>query len=474
LFRDSLTALVTGLLLAGVASAQAGDVAIQPAMGDPVDGLTAAQLDRFNKGFLEFEHILSDTEGLGPIFNDTGCGQCHSQPRSGGSSENAVTRFGKKGPPFDPMDALGGSLLQKQALDPACLEVIPAEAEVTTPRTTPSAFGAGLVEAIPDGDLIDLQDNPPGAFVSGIAHKVKLLEDPLGPDHVGRFGWKAQVATMMTFSGDASLNEMGLTNALVGEENAPNGNLALLAQFDLVADPEDQPDAEGFFRIERMTDFQRFLAQPPQTPKSGMTGESLFASVGCADCHVPSHVTGTVAEAALSNKVIRPYSDFLLHDMGDLGDGIVQGMGTEKEMRTSSLWGLAVRAEVGLLHNGSATGFSSEDNIRNAILQHDGEAAVSRQKFFNNPPIAGGLSTTQQDQLIAFLLSLGQLEFDSEKDDDVDAFDWFFIENNGWFQGPVAGSVTPDDPAAIADVDQDGDVDLVDFGLLQRAMTDVP
>ena len=143
---------------------------------------------------------------------------------------------------------------------------------------------------------------------------------------------------MLSFSGDASLNEMGLTNALVGTENAPNGNQALLQQYDLVPDPEDQPDGEGFTRIERMDDFQRFLAPPPQTPKSGMTGETLFNTIGCATCHVASYTTGSTPETALSGKVIHPYSDFLLHDMGSLGDGIVQGMGTEKLMRTSSLW----------------------------------------------------------------------------------------------------------------------------------------
>ena len=81
------------------------------------------------------------------------------------------------------------------------------------------------------------------------------------------------------------------------------------------------------------------------------------------------------------------------------------------------------------------------------------------------------LDPAQQDQVLAFLMSLGRLEFDAEKDNDVDPFDWAVIHINGWFQGPGVGSITPDSPAAVADVDQDGDVDLVDFGLLQRAMT---
>jgi CxxC motif-containing protein (DUF1111 family) len=409
-----------------------------------------------------------DAEGLGPCFNDSGCTQCHSTPKPGGSSALFVQRFGKKAvgmTPFDPLADLGGSLLQASAIDPAVQEVIPPEADVTTHRTTPSAFGAGLVQAIPDDTLTNLADNPPpGGFVDGVAHMVTLLEDPLGPQHVGRFGWKAQVATMLSFSGDASLNEMGLTNALVMTENAPNGNQALLQQYDLVPEPEDQPDAEGVTRIQRMDDFQRFLAAPPQTPKSGMTGQTLFNQIGCADCHVATYTTSVQPEAALSNKVIHPYSDFLLHDMGALGDGIVQGMGTEKLMRTSSLWGLSARAGFGLLHDGSAVSGTAEDNLRDAIAAHDGEGAHSRGGF-------GALFPEQQDQVLAFLMSLGRLEFDAEKDNDVDPFDWAVIHINGWFQGPGAGSVTPDSPAAVADVDQDGDVDLVDFGLLQRAMT---
>src|SRR5262245_27858226 len=108
-------------------------------MGDPVPGLSASELARFQAGEVEFEHILQVNEGLGPIFNDSGCGQCHSSPRPGGSSTITVTRFGKKGPPFDPLDSLGGSLLQVQFIDPACQEFVPAEADVTAHRVTPSA-----------------------------------------------------------------------------------------------------------------------------------------------------------------------------------------------------------------------------------------------------------------------------------------------------------------------------------------------
>ncbi len=466
--RPGVTALAAATLAVALpAGAQVGNVAIQPRMGDPIPGLNAAELDRFDKGKLEFEHILTTPEGVGPIFNDTGCGQCHAQPRVGGFSALFVTRFGKAAlgqTPFDPLAGLGGSLLQSQAISPTCLETVPPQADVTTHRITPPIFGAGLVEAVPDSVFYGLEANPPGGGVSGIAHRVKLLEDPQGRDHVGRFGWKAQVATMLSFSGDASLNEMGLTNRLVGTENAPNGNQALLAQCDTVLDPEDFADVEGFERIDRQTDFQRFLAPPPQTPRSGMTGEALFGQVGCNHCHVSSFTSGAAAEAALSNQPLHPYSDFLLHDVGTLGDGIVQGMGTEREIRTAPLWGLSVRAPLALLHDGSASGQGPQGNLLAAIVAHDGEAAASSSAFL-------ALTSPQRDQVLAFLLSLGQLEFDAEHDNDVEVFDWFFIQFNGWFTGPGAGTLPPDHPGAIADADQDGDCDLVDFGLLQRAMT---
>src|SRR4029453_3575074 len=218
-------------------------------------------------------------------------------------------------------------------------------------------------------------------------------------------------------------------------------------------------------RIDRQANFQRFTAPPPQTPRSGMTGAVVFENVGCAACHVSQpYVTGPAASPALSGKTIRPYSDFLLHDMGlSLQDGIVQGMATETEFRTPPLWGLRPRAEVGLLHDSRATGGTMAQNLRDAILAHDGEALSSRAAH-------PALWPAQQDQVGAFLVSLGRVEFDEEGDHDVDAFDWFFLEAAGGFTGPGT-SVTPDDPAAVADFDQDGDFDLVDFAGFQRAMT---
>ncbi len=452
-------------LLALLASA-AGAQPIQPRMGDPVPGLSAAEHDRFLLGRDEFNRVLTAVQGLGPAMNDHSCGSCHSRPRAGGFSAKRVTRFGKAAvppsTPFDPLAALGGSLLQAEAIAPQCLEVVPPEANVTAQRLTTPIFGAGLVEAIPDPDIVARETTPPPG-VSGKAHRVTPLEPP-GGLRIGRFGWKAQVATLLTFSADASLNELGLTNRFLTADNAPNGNGTVLAMCDSAPDPEDGPDPDGFHRIDRHTDYQRFLAAPPQTPRGAMRGELAFTGVGCAACHVASTwTTGPSPVPALAARPLKPYSDFLLHDMGALGDGIVQGDGTEAELRTPPLWGLRVRAEEALLHDGRATGGTPADNLRAAILAHDGEAAAARARFTTLRP-------ANQQRLLDFLLSLGRAEFDYEGDHDVDAIDWVFLRLDGRFTGP--GSFhTPDDPGAVADFDQDGDFDLEDFAFMQRAAT---
>jgi len=433
-------------------------------LGEPLAGLNAAQQARFDNGKVAFEHVFDAASGLGPIMNDESCSACHSLPTSGGSGAKVVTRFGNSGPPFDPLEALGGSLLQREAIQPECLEFVPPEANVEINRITPSALGLGLVEAIKPQDIIRLERIPPPG-VSGRAHRVHAAEDPPEAKRkVGRFGWKAQVATLLTFSGDASVNELGFTNRLFPAENAPNGNQKLLRMCDSVPDPEDGPDPQGFHQIDRQTDFQKFLAQPPQTPRSGMPGEGLFTTTGCASCHIATaYLTATTAEPPLNGKTIKPYSDFLLHNMGSLADGIVQGDAKEDEFRTPSLWGLRARASIALLHDGRITGGTMEDNLKSAIAAHDGEALVAANNF-------AALPTADKDRVVRFLLSLGRAEFDEEGDDDVDDFDWFFLENAGSFTGP-GSFFGPDDPQAVADFDQDGDFDLVDFLVMQRAMT---
>ena len=449
--------LIASVLTVGFSSTLFAQLTLQPKMGEPVDGLTPAELTRFDAGFLRFEQFFTPADGLGPVFNDDSCSSCHAIPTTGGHGVLFVTRFGfsDKGVPFDPLDSEGGSLLQALSISDPCAETIPATANVTSQRITPSIFGAGLVEAIPDADIFALEAN------GGMAHLVVPLETPGGPARVGRFGWKAQVATILTFSGDAALNEMGLTNRLVPTENAPNGDQALLMTCDTVADPEDFADPQGFEFIDRITDFQRFLAPPPQTPKSGMTGEQVFNDIGCATCHHPSFTTGIAPEAALSNRIIHPYSDFLLHNMGALGDGIADGAANEQQMRTPSLWGLRIRRP--LLHDGRVVAADLGVAIDEAVAFHGGEGAASAGNY-------AALSATERDQILAFLDSLGKVEFDANGDGIVNEGDIAaFVD---CFTGPGA-MVTPDDPCAVSDIDQDGDIDLDDATYFLQAFEGV-
>jgi len=428
---------------------------LQPRMGEPLPGLTRAEYEGFVAGKLAFGERLTNATGLGPIFNDRSCQICHALPAAGGFSAFAVTRFGRRdGDTFDPMLSHGGSLLQHKTISVASEEFVPPEANVTARRITPQLFGSGLVEALPDSALAE---TPERAGSAGWTRPVELLEG--GEPRLGRFGWKAQLATLLSFSADAALNEMGLTNRLLPVENAPNGSALKLEMTDRVADPEDVADEDGLALIDRVTTFQQFLAPPPQTPRAGMRGEAIFESVGCAKCHRSEFTTPVHPSRALSEVTFRPYGDFLLHDVGALADGIEQGAGTAKAMRTAPLWG--VSQKVSLLHDGRSTGGEFGLNVVRAVSYHDGEAAEARDAFRR-------LSESERSELVAFLGSLGRAEFDADNDNDVDAADWSAVE--GWVTGPGA-HFTPDDPRAVADVDADGDVDLVDVGVFLRAFT---
>lgn len=461
LFNVRASTSIGAAAAAGIAGlALAGTIAPQPKAGAPLPDLTAGELARFEAGAIAFQRVFEVGEGLGPIFNKSACSSCHANPL-GGWGSITVTRFGHLDKDeFDPLDYLGGSLHQVAAISSECTEFIPDNkiANVVTDRVTNSSMAFGLVEAIPDSDILANEDpfDMNGDGIRGRAHIVELLEDP-GTKKVGRFGWKAQVATVLTFSGDAAANEMGITNRLVPDENAPNGDMDLLAICDQVADPEDGPDGEGFHFIDRVTDFQRFLGVPPQTPKSGMSGEAIFASIGCTKCHVPSWSTpdDPALESALRNKTFRPYSDFLLHDMGLLGDGIVQGTAGPNEFRTPTLWNLRTRDP--MLHDGRVGGGTFADRVAGpggAIWWHaviGSTAQASGEAFF-------ALSFEDQAKVVAFLDSLGRLEFDEDGNGIINIID--FLDFKACY-GQTG--VTPDDPCALHDINQDGVIDDDDF-----------
>src|SRR5207249_4032470 len=195
-------------------------------------------------------------------------------------------------------------------------------------------FGAGLIEAIPEATI--LQNADPGDGISGRPNRVSN-PDTGQTDALGRFGWKAQVATLHQFAGDAYLNEMGITNPSFPHENLPQGQ-PIPPGCDTVADPEDNGD--GVIAFEN---FMKFLAPAP--PRTGtVTVPQVFSDLGCAKCHVPTMMTGPNPVAALSNQPVNLFSDLLLHAMGaGLADGIEQGSAKGDEFRTAPLWGLSHR-----------------------------------------------------------------------------------------------------------------------------------
>jgi len=269
--------------------------------------------------------------------------------------------------------------LQENAIDPACKETIPSAATVIARRMTTPLYGAGLIEAIPDQAILHNARLQKADNVSG---RASIVEDVVSGEYrVGRFGWKAQQATLLAFAGDAYVNEMGITNRFFPHENAPNGNEALLAQCDKVDDIEDEMDkVTGKSDIDHLADYMRLLSAPPQLPltEDGRAGRVLFAKAGCAVCHVPAMITGRNDIEALDRKTVDLYSDLLLHDMGSLGDGIGQGMARQLEMKTAPLWGLSSRAQ--FLHDGRST------TVDDAIRQHDGEAAPARDRYLQLSP----------------------------------------------------------------------------------------
>jgi len=462
----SIRLVAAAALLAPTLSALADGPALQPRAGAPLNGLTPLEASLFAQGRVDYGTPFPTVAGLGPIMNKSNCKSCHINP-VGGWGSISVTRFGmeEKGE-FYPLEELGGSLLQAIAITDICRETLPEEATVTATRVTNSSMAFGLIEALSDGSIAANEDpddaNNDG--ISGRVHWVLPLESsPSAPLRAGRFGWKAQVATVLSFSADATRNELGITNKLIPTESAPNGDAALLASCDTVADPEDVPNASGFTFIERVTHFQRYLAEPPQTPRSGMSGENVFNAIGCNKCHIAEWTTPSTKtlEAAIRNKTIRPYSDFLVHDMGLLGDGVQEGDANESEMRTPTLWNLRTRDP--MLHDGSAAGGTFESRVTTAIGAHGplGEGAASAAAF-------AALGAGDRAKLIAFLDSLGRLEFDFDGDGMVDIFDLEIMADCR-----TASGVTPDDHCAIGDLNQDGDVDTADFaGFVQAFIRD--
>jgi CxxC motif-containing protein (DUF1111 family) len=356
-------------------------------------GLSTEDVALFEAGKADFLEVEGPTDGLGPAFNGRSCAECHSVPAIGGIGNQSVTRAGRmvQGRFVEPD---GGSLIHKFSLpDHKCQPLVPANATVVATRIPLAIFGDGLIEAIPDQTIQALADNAE-RNPDGIRGRVALVRDPAsGLQRVGRFGWKAQQATLLGFAGDAYLFEMGITSELFPSEAASGIAANVLAACDSVADPEDKADpVTGRRGIDNFTNFMRLLAPPARMPgnDAAARGEELFQLIGCAACHRPVLRTGPSATPALDRRPVALYSDLLLHDIGT-GDGIAQGAAGPNEMRTPPLWGLRLRKQ--LMHDGSAL------SVEQAIGQHGGAAARVRERFRS-------LAARDQQGLLEFLGTL--------------------------------------------------------------------
>jgi CxxC motif-containing protein (DUF1111 family) len=384
---------------------------------DQPNGLVDSSTHGMDEGV--FAEVEDAAAGLGPLFNAQSCRECHQTPAVGGVSQVTELRVGYvdgRGNFTNPNIKIGDgsvtilnrSLVNDRAMCPSAnypdnevQEHAPDHVNVRTLRTSLNTLGDGFIEAISSSTIIDIANrqcrNTNGA-VCGQVIQVPVLEAP-GQTRVARFGWKNQHASLLSFSSDAYLNEMGVTNRLNPTD--------LTTLCKTTTDPEDQTGADGLNDIDHFARFMRASKAPARDTNLANTadaeaGAQIFAQIGCDTCHVSSIVTaptGTVINGgslvvpdSLGNKIIHPYSDFLLHNVGT-GDGIVQngGPATAQKMRTPPLWGVRLRSR--FLHDGRALTFTE------AIQAHSNEAGHAARGFFN-------LSDQEKQQLLTFLKSL--------------------------------------------------------------------
>jgi CxxC motif-containing protein (DUF1111 family) len=362
----------------------------------PLSGLSSDQLDRFNRGRAVFSRVFTAASGLGPSFNSNACASCHEEPSTGGFGddldEDVETHVSveSNGACLD-LAPFGGPVIQHhtttmlQASYPALLsEAMPPEAGThVAHRTTPALFGFGLLEAIPASTILALAD-PNDANGDGVRGRASIVNN-----QVARFGRKATDVTLLGFNAGAFQNEMGVTSNTAAAEQLLVGVPFPFAQtIDPIAGPEISDED-----LALATDFVRFLRPPAQLPEgpAANDGRELFASIGCATCHVPNLRTGTSPIKALSNVNVQAFTDLLLHDMGPGLADICRGGASASEFRTEPLMGLRFRTH--FLHDARST------TLDDAIRQHGGESARARDRF-------AGLKSNQRDALIAYLKTL--------------------------------------------------------------------
>lgn len=410
-----------------------------PQPGEPLAGLSPQLQQLFVEGLARFQHQFTPQEGLGPVFNENACQVCHGglggipggPDLTGLGSIRNVKHFGFDNLGyFDPMRDFGGSLLERQSIAqdgfPTCTiqgEVVPAAANILSIRNTPAVWGFGLVDGIPDDEILGHQ-NLRVDGIRGVANwgvelqAVDVAPNPQTPQlqdfgmpRVGRFGWKSQTATLQQFSSEPLNTELGVSSQFFPQEHTDHG-LKFASQLpsacNVAASHPDSPDSSEGIAIYH---FQALLAPPPRVPMGddARQGEKTFSRIGCQNCHIPDAKTApeyfllladgsTLRVPELENQVFHPYSDFLMHDMGaGLADnggatvGRIQGRARGNQWRTTPLWGVRLKATY--LHDGRTTSLDA------AIDAHGGEAQIVTDRY-------RALRQTQQAELIAYLLTL--------------------------------------------------------------------
>jgi CxxC motif-containing protein (DUF1111 family) len=396
-------------------------------IGEALPGTNAAA---FAAAKANFEQTETVQDGAGPIFNERSCSACHSNSATGGAGQNIERRYGTlTNGVFNGLGNTGGSLRQLFGIggfNPSpgvnCqsgTDANPAPgATIFAGRMTTPTFGLGLVELIPDGTIQGIAAAQPAA-IRGVAvtNQIHLTSGIFtrGQTHVSRFGWKAVHASLADFAADAYLNEMGITTdhcaggqvvtdfATENRANRAATNAVINGCPDDMVPGTDDSVAEetnncagGLTEVQddvaNFAFFMRNLAPAPRgIDNSNGRGLTEFNREGCNGCHVTTTFTVTANGRAQS---FQPFSDFLVHDMGSLGDGIGNdgdSVAVTRRMRTAPLWGLRFR-------NGKLHDARTSDNAT-AISQHAGQGASAASAF-------NTASSAQRNDLLLFLSSL--------------------------------------------------------------------
>jgi CxxC motif-containing protein (DUF1111 family) len=324
-----------------------------------------------------FQREFTPATGLGPLFNNNSCAQCHEDPVIGGVGEEVETHAtAYAGGVCSDLASVGGPVVQ-DSVTPALHaalgingEPLPPGATASGRRTTPSILGFGLLDAVPEEVILSHAD-PDDRNHDGISGRPNRAAN----GHVGRFGRKAQVDRLSAFNAVAFIMEMGITNPDNQIEQTVGGN-PLPAGVDPTPEPEiTQTD------VDAASAFVQLLAPPRERALTLETafGRKVFVEIGCAGCHLPGLRTGPNRIFALSNRVVHAYTDLLLHDMGPALADICLGLAEPSEFRTEPLMGL--RFKTAFLHDGRAP------TIEEAIRQHAGEGARAQSRFVALGPL---------------------------------------------------------------------------------------